>query len=260
MSCRKICRELVAQARFGELGPGSAPHLEHLIDCRSCRDELGFDRALVRQLRTALAERIEGAAPSPRAWEGILERMAIPEPRPSRLRAWSTVLVARLRVGSAMAGASLAILVALNVEVVPVRPSDAVTSPLPATAPSRPLTLADGFPQTTATMPYAGEPLLAEEPVVSPPAVIGIGIQEPERLPILRARADAASSSQPSSDARDAADEPVAVGTVDRQPLTVRLVPSDAAVVRASTPASAPEVAPSDAPMPEPAPPSGAPS
>ena len=97
MTCRRICRELLIAARFGELGPGSTPHLEHLSTCRGCRDELGFDRALVRQLRTALAARVEGAAPSPQAWEGILARMAQPEPRPTRLRAWSTAVVARLR-------------------------------------------------------------------------------------------------------------------------------------------------------------------
>jgi hypothetical protein len=259
MSCRRICRELLAQARFGELGPGSAPHLEHLTDCRSCRDELGFDRALVRQLRTALAERIEGAAPSPRAWEGILARMTAPESQPSRLRAWSTVLVERLRVGSAMAGASLAILVALNVEVVPVRPSDAVPVPLPAPASSRPLTLADGFSQTTATTPYAGDPVLAEEPA-APPPVIGIGIQEPERLPILGARADAEPPTEPASDGRDAADGSVTLRAVERQPLMVRLVPSDAAVVRASAAAPAPDADAGSEPIPEPAPQSGAPS
>lgn len=259
MSCRRICRELLEQTRFGELGPGSAPHLEHLTDCRSCRDELGFDRALVRQLRTALAERIEGAAPSPRAWERILERMTAPEPQPSRLRSWSALLVERLRVGSAMAGASLAILVALNVEVVPVRPSDAVPSPLPAPAASRPLTLADGFSQTTATTPYAGDPVFAEEPP-APPPVIGVGIQEPERLPILRARADADSSSEAASDGPEPRDRPMSLRAVERQPLTLRLVPSDAAVVRASAAAPAPDADAGGEPMPGPAPQSGAPS
>jgi hypothetical protein len=263
MSCRRICRELLWQARFGELGPGSAPHLEHLTDCRACRDELGFDRALVSQLRTALAARIEGAAPSPRVWEGIRARMAIPEPRPSRLRAWSTVLVARLRIGSAMAGASLAFLLALNVEVVPLHPLDPTpAAPGSVSVPARPLSLADGFPHVDAAVPYAGEasaPAEAAE-TAPPPTVVGIGVQEPEQLPILGARVDDAllESEEVATLANDAA--PV-VSQAERQPLTIRLVPSDAAVVRASTSAPAPEPEVSEEPPPAPTPvPSGAPS
>lgn len=233
MTCRRICRELLWQARFGELGPGSAPHLEHLTDCRSCRDELGFDRALVRQLRTALAARVEGVAPSPHAWEGVLARMARPEPRPSRLRAWSTMLVARLRFGSAMAGATLAILVALNVEIVPVRPSDALddVSTIPTTqAPDRPLRLADGFSQAASTTPYAvvsdGDADL-DAPVTY--AARGVWAQEPERLPILGASAASEAVGRDSESAPDAGQS-----TLPRdvwQPLTVRLVPGDAVIV-----------------------------
>ena len=233
MTCRRICRELLWQARFGELGPGSAPHLEHLTDCRNCRDELGFDRALVRQLRTALAARVEGVAPSPRAWEGVLARMAHPEPRPSRLRAWSTMLVARLRFGSAMAGATLAILVALNVEVVPVRPSDALdgASALPSTqAPERPLRLADGFSQATLTAPYAVAPEeRAAQDAPETYAARGVWAQEPERLPILGAGAEPVSVGE-----RPAPADP-GHSTSSRdawQPLTVRLVPGDAVTVR----------------------------
>ena len=118
MSCRRIRRELLWLVRFGDFDAGSAPHLEHLASCRDCRDEVGLDRALVRQLRTALAARIGDATPSPRAWEGVLARMRQPEP--SVTRPWTSRLAAFLRAGSAMAGASLALVVALNLEMAPI--------------------------------------------------------------------------------------------------------------------------------------------
>lgn len=131
MSCRRICRELLWLARFGELGPSSAPHLEHLAECRGCRDEVGFDRALVRQLRTALASRVEGATPSPSAWEAILERTQRSEPHATTgIRTWSSGVVGRLRFATAMAGTGLALVLALNMEVVPVIvPADSVSAP-----------------------------------------------------------------------------------------------------------------------------------
>lgn len=118
MSCRRIRRELLWLVRFGDFDAGSAPHLEHLAGCQGCRDEVGLDRALVRQLRTALAARIGDASPSPSAWEGVLARMAQPEPNFGR--PWSARLAAFLRAGSAMAGASLALVLALNLELAPI--------------------------------------------------------------------------------------------------------------------------------------------
>lgn len=121
MSCRRHCRELLWLARFGEFGPSSQPHLDHLAGCRSCRDEVGFDRAMVEQLRIALAARIEQAAPSPSAFERILARAQRPEPRPAaRIWEWSTALVGRLRFATAMAGTGLALVLALNMDIVPV--------------------------------------------------------------------------------------------------------------------------------------------
>jgi hypothetical protein len=117
MSCRRIRRELLWLVRFGELDAGSARHLDHLAGCQECRDEIGLDRALVRQLRTALAERIGDATPSPSAWEGVLARMRQPEPS---VRPWPVRLAALLRAGSAMAGAGLALVLALNLEMVPI--------------------------------------------------------------------------------------------------------------------------------------------
>lgn len=118
MRCSKAIRELLWLSRFGELGPSSQPHLDHLAGCTSCRDEVGFDRAMVQQLRIALAERVEMAEPSPRAWETILARAQLPEPRRGWLSHWSSGLVGRLRVATAMAGTGLAVMVALNMEVV----------------------------------------------------------------------------------------------------------------------------------------------
>ncbi|HSK94592.1 MAG TPA: hypothetical protein VLA76_11110 [Candidatus Angelobacter sp.] len=256
MTCRRICRELLSQARFGELGPGAAPHLEHLTDCRACRDELGFDRALVRQLRTALADRVAGMAPSSRVWEGIVERMGSPEPAPSRLRAWSTMLIARLRVGSAMAGATLAVLVTLNLEVVPVRPSDALHDggSLPSTsAPPRPLDLADGFAQAgAATAELAPAGLTSDEPLIY--ASRGVWADEPEELPILGVRHVEAPDEQRAEEPA----EPPAPRADPWRPLTVRLVPADAAVIgraadssAASDPAPDAEPPPSTLPEPE---------
>jgi len=118
MSCRRIRRELLWLVRFGDFDIGSAPHLEHLAGCQDCRDEVGLDRALVRQLRTALAARIGDATPSPSAWDGVLARMRQPEASPTR--PWTTRLAAFLKAGSAMAGASLALVVALNLEMTPI--------------------------------------------------------------------------------------------------------------------------------------------
>jgi hypothetical protein len=121
MSCRRICRELLWLARFGEFGPSSQPHLDHLAMCRGCRDEVGFDRAMVEQLRRALAERIADAAPSARAFDRILARTQVPEPRPA-IRLWerSTALIGRLRFATAMAGTGLALVLALNMNVIPI--------------------------------------------------------------------------------------------------------------------------------------------
>jgi hypothetical protein len=120
MKCRRICRELLWLARFGEFGPSSQPHLDHLAACRGCRDEVGFDRAMVEQLRRALAERIAHATPSPSAFDQIWARAQVPEPRPAaRLWGWSTALVGRMRFATAMASTGLALVLALNMNVVP---------------------------------------------------------------------------------------------------------------------------------------------
>lgn len=123
MSCRRVCRELLSFVRFGELGPRSQPHLDHLAGCGSCRDEVGYDREMVQRLRMALAARIEGMDPSPEVWDRILRRAQAPDPEP--VTGWLARLgmaVARRRTTTAMAGTALALVLAMNMEVVSVMP------------------------------------------------------------------------------------------------------------------------------------------
>ncbi len=123
MSCRRICRELLWLARFGEFGPSSAPHLDHLVHCGHCREEIGFDRALVQQLRLALAERVEHADPSPAAWGAILERAQTPE-RGIRalLRDQAAAMAARLRTATAITAVALAGIIATSTHVAVTHP------------------------------------------------------------------------------------------------------------------------------------------
>jgi hypothetical protein len=187
MSCRRICRELLWLSRFGELGPSSQPHLDHLVGCRSCRDEVGFDREMVRQLRVALAERIEGMQPSSSSWETILRRAQAPEP--TRFAAWwqrSMGLVGRLRTATAMAGTGLALVLALQMEVVPIaRPMPDATiespdlsmleEPQPYAAVvadpasrSTPITVGRPHPEAVITLPPPRGAIQAETGITEP--------------------------------------------------------------------------------------------
>jgi len=192
MSCRRICRELVWLSRFGELGPSSQPHLDHLVGCRSCRDEVGFDREMVRQLRVALAERIEGMQPSSSAWETILKRAQAPEPR--GFSAWwqrSIGLVGRLRTATAMAGTGLALVLALQMEIMPLpaaSPSDAGEPSTPDRAGAfdtwlpvgervgvggtRPVTTAQPHPESVLALPLARPDVPDLQVVLAPPGAL----------------------------------------------------------------------------------------
>ncbi len=158
MNCPRVCRELRWLARFGELGPSSQPHLDHLADCAACRDEVGFDRAMVQQLRSALALRVGGMTPSPDAWERILRRAQAPEPVATRLWSRSTAMLGRLRTATAVAGTGLALVLALNMEVVPVTlPSASEPAPTTPTA------------LTTPTASFSDDQhLLVERPPLEP--------------------------------------------------------------------------------------------
>ena len=123
MSCGRVRRELIEIVRFGDFGPSAASHLEHLSNCRHCRDEVGFDRALVAQLRRALEARLDPGTPPSRAWYAILREVQRPEPRAGFLT-WSASLVGWLRTGTAMAGTGLALVLVLQMEVVPVSSPD----------------------------------------------------------------------------------------------------------------------------------------
>jgi hypothetical protein len=249
MSCRRIRRELLWLVRFGDFDAGSAPHLEHLAGCQGCRDEVGLDRALVRQLRTALAERIGDAAPSPRAWEGVLVRMRQPEP--SAVRQWPARLAALLRAGSAMAGASLALVLALNLEMAPIGPGLTPESlDPPAGSASTPVGRGAGLRDWEGRAPAAGTGLVHQASVATfwmPTAN--------EQLPWERGAlqdpvAEEIDAERPESSGQ---------GGDPGASVVLSLVPVDAAAVAAADEASA-SADSDDEPAPPPVPPVGGPS
>jgi hypothetical protein len=247
MSCRRIRRELLWLVRFGDFDAGSAPHLEHLAGCQGCRDEVGIDRALVRQLRSALAERVGDATPSPRAWEGVLARMRQPEP--TALRQWPARLSALLRAGSAMAGAGLALVLALNLEMMPIGPSATPeASDLVVQSASAPAGRGAGLRQWEGRAPAAGTGFAREDTssVVWVPTVS-------EQLPLARTTLVDAGDEEPDS---APAPEPETNGAQQRPPV-LRLVPIDDAALSASSDV---EEAPDDEPAPPAVPPAGGPS
>ena len=147
MSCSRIRRELLWLSRYGELDSDSQPHLDHLVGCRGCRDAIGVDRMMVEQLRIALAERVAHASPSPGVWEQILARAQAPDRGPlMRFLGWSAGFIGLQRAATAIAGSGLALLLAVNTELVPmtvpvdqgpsVRTPDALEVSAAALAPS----------------------------------------------------------------------------------------------------------------------------
>lgn len=223
MSCRRTRRELLWLVRFGDFDAGSAPHLEHLAGCQGCRDEVGLDRALVRQLRTALAERIGDASPSPSAWDGVLARMGQPEPA---LRAWSSRLAAILRAGSAMAGASLALVLALNLELAPIGPIPTPVSTDPEVTSTASAGRGAGLRQWEGRAPAAGAGLVRQEW-----STVAWTPTPSEQLPLARTAltapaADEADPAQATDPVDDAADSGPAV--------VLNLVPVDAAAISGS--------------------------
>jgi anti-sigma factor RsiW len=166
MSCRKVSRELLERFRFGEeLDARSAPHLEHLQSCQACREEVGIDRALVLQLRRALALRITEHAPSDRAWPNIRARALAADPvaRPSWFR--------RMSAGLSAAGAVAAMSVVVMLGVVGQDGSDAVAEfQLRATGRGE-VARANAMP--TDPPPYTAPAPFYRTPVPPPPPVSG---------------------------------------------------------------------------------------
>lgn len=163
MTCRRICRELIELFRFGGLDVRSAPHLDHLAECRSCRDEVGFDRALVRELRSALLARVAGASPSPDAWAAILARAQAPETS-SGVRAWfrrrSVVVLSRLRAATGASAMALAVVIAAGTDATIGQPQ-----PAPVQVERGSLEAANRFERgAMAPRPHAGGP---ERPTVA---------------------------------------------------------------------------------------------
>lgn len=102
MSCSQVRRELLEHfAVREELGPRSWPHLAHLESCAECREEVGVDRDLVRQLRRALRERVEGSAASEDSWS-LVRRRTVDRPAQAwtvRLVRWGGMLSAAATAG-----------------------------------------------------------------------------------------------------------------------------------------------------------------
>lgn len=250
MSCRRARRELQWLVQFGEFDQGSAPHLDHLAGCRSCREEVGIDRALVRQLRTALAARVADAAPSSAAWEGVLARMRQPESHPSGFRTWATRLAAGLRAGTAMAGAGLALVLALNLEIVPMAPGP---TPIPGAeaAASRPDWAGDIPPFVVVAPPAAVSGATEPESGADEDSIGLRAAVEAEQLPLRRDQA-ATPAERRDHEPAERSGEPAEASSW--QNLAVRLVPSDAARI------GDPDEGATDEPDPAPAPPVQGPS
>ena len=217
MRCERICRELLWLVRFGELGPSSAPHLDHLSGCGSCRDEVGFDRALVQQLRIALAQRIEGAVPSPAAWGAILERAQAPERGiGAYLRRHVVSLAARLRVATAVTAMALAGIIATSTQV-------AITHPEAGSAETEVFTSAAG--ELFERQPLIPRPrTMPSAPVIYVPAAAP---RDPEAAYVINASMAALPAANEVVDADPVMES--AIEAVFLGPGATRLVPADSA-------------------------------
>ena len=116
MSCRRVSRELLERFRFGEeLDAECDANLAHLERCADCQHEVAVDRAVARDLRRALRERVDGFEPSPAVWRAVRLQAADPEP-PGRF-AGSMVLVSGLaRVMMPVAAVVLAVVLSWSAQ------------------------------------------------------------------------------------------------------------------------------------------------
>jgi hypothetical protein len=235
MTCRRVCRELIELVQFGELDARSAPHLDHLAECWSCRDEIGINRMLVRHLRRALQARVDAAAPSPGAWSAILARTQLPERGMAAwFRARSVLLLARMRVATALSGTALAVLIASNTQV-------GIAPPDPSRFDAQPNAAGETF-ERQPLIPTARAVFLAESP--APVAYVRPTVTDPEAFMIgpfaplqQRSSGDESETEEPaaeeaplitfhhgSSDAPTPVDGPDDEGTADTGP-TIRFIP-----------------------------------
>jgi hypothetical protein len=240
MRCKRICRELLWLARFGEFGPSSAPHLEHLASCGGCRDEVGFDRALVQQLRVALAERIASEEPSSGAWGVILARTQAPEQGfGDFLRGHAAGLASRLRTATAVTAVALAGIIATSTQV-------AITHPEAGSAETEVRQDLQGLDERFQLRPLVPRPRQIATPVVYVPAAAP---RDPEAAFLVSASLPVSASPAPDEVASE--DEPTVEAVVVIVAPFSRLTPADPVD---STDAPAPYVAPEsdDAPAGEP--------
>ena len=102
MSCSQVRRELLEHFALGEeLGSRSDPYLAHMQSCADGRDEVGIDRELVKSLRRALGERVEGYAPSQDSWGAVRSR-TVDRPAPlwtARVLHWGGMVSAAAAAG-----------------------------------------------------------------------------------------------------------------------------------------------------------------
>jgi hypothetical protein len=224
MRCRRICRELLWLARFGELGPSSAPHLDHLAGCRACRDEVGFDRALVQQLRVALAERIANEEPSPGTWSIILARAQAPEV--SNLAVLLGGLVGRLRTATAVSAVALAAIIATSTQISLMHPEAGS-----AETEVRRSAAGDQFER----QPLIPRPRRIATPVIYVPAVVP---SDPEVAFIVSASLPVGSTE--AADDEPTVDETVIEAELSIGPSFIRLTPADSHDTAPSDPARDP--------------------
>jgi hypothetical protein len=154
----------------------------------------------------------------------VLVRMR--EPEPSAMRQWPARLAALLRAGSAMAGASLALVLALNLEMVPIGPRVLPeASDFDAVATSTPVGRGAGLRHWEGRAPAAGTGLVHEVSATTfwmPPA----NEQLPWERGALRDAETDDVDAQPPVAASQGGDQGTSV--------VLRLVPVDAAAVAAA--------------------------
>jgi hypothetical protein len=240
MRCKRICRELLWLARFGEFGPSSAPHLDHLAGCSGCRDEVGFDRALVQQLRVTLAERIANEEPSPGAWSVILARaQAAPERGFAEfLRVHGIALASRLRTATAVTAVALAGVIATTTPV-------AISHPEAGSAETEVRPGSDGEQ-------FELQPLLPRPRQTATPVVYAVAAapRDPEVAFLINASLPAAATA-PSTDTKADDDTATESIVVIGAPFS-RLTPADPADSIDDPPSAPPLAARDDAPAGEP--------